>query len=215
MGQELLEREDVVLDPRHNAPHLVLVVEAERQALQVPEHRGAQPVQHPLADLGDHDQVDILRHPAREGHQRGGDDDDVEARAVAFDDAVDTDTDQPGDRHHRAGVQQHGQDRQQGLPLLRGHVTEEAGHDPVVVGLAEGLVVVAKPAHHPPAPAAHHAAHTPAVAVHHVRASGSGGQPARFVLLEQLHLVDLAIGAGKGDEPSVVAPLHDAPVFQH
>ena len=66
LRQQLLHRRDVVLDARHDAADLVVVVEAQRELLQVGEHLGAQLEQHLVADAAGVDELDVDEEPAED-----------------------------------------------------------------------------------------------------------------------------------------------------
>ena len=70
VGDELVDRLDVVREPADDHAGAVALVEAEREALEVLEEAHAQVGEDPLADPAGHVRLDVVHRPVREAGAR-------------------------------------------------------------------------------------------------------------------------------------------------
>ena len=88
VGDELVDRLDVVRQPADDHARTVALVEAEREVLQVVEKAVAQVGQDPLADPAGQVGLDVAHAPAQEAEEQEGADDPPELAQVVLADAV-------------------------------------------------------------------------------------------------------------------------------
>ena len=135
--QKLLQVQDVVLDPRHDAAHFVLVIKAQGQALQVPEHLNPQGIQNPRVDLRHEHHLDVLRKPSRQSDTGKDKDDRIEAAGILLGNTIDAGPDEERHGGRRRRVRDHRKQGEDGLGPVGLEVGQKPQDDLMVIWLAK------------------------------------------------------------------------------
>ena len=137
-GEQLLQGGHVAGDAGHDPAHLVVVVEAEGELLEVVEHLRAKRKEHSMPDPAGVEELNVLRGP---GDQHQGEKDnagaidasEISTVRVCWVSCVDKVADEERLKLARADVDRHGEESEKRAAPERPEVAKEPAHHPVVV----------------------------------------------------------------------------------
>ena len=140
--ESFLQLQHIALAARHNPPHRGAVEESRRQRLQMVEHSGAQRKQDALPHPRNEDELQIVGAEMHQGNAQEHQPHQMQPLQIALvHRPVDADHHQQRHADIAQGVEQHRAQGQQRVALVGQDVGHQAQHHPVVIHLADNLVV--------------------------------------------------------------------------